>query len=752
MSWEIGFDLDLAGCTASTRRVLPEGPLPKRRKIQLACNRCRLRKTRCDGRRPACSSCERLGSKEDCLYEEGTLNTRKHIKALETRLEQLEQGSHIEHMRNGNSPVVNQHISHVELPRTDSPQSLLLSTSNDVFDRSDAASLLCQQTNHAQSTTSMASTTDVNASKGKTSDALATVSTFAPDPDILYGASSTISFVNRVLLTTGESGSFDEQPRLVGEGVRHETRSMERYDNQEKELFGLELLPIRRISDSYVKSYWDVPQTIFPILHEPTFMRYYDQIWSPKHSTEGPQMTDNPIMLATLNLVLALGCRITESVPRGSRASLSEQFYQRARRLVPIDSLDVASLPAVQMLLLTAVYLQSTTYSSRCWNIVGLALRVAQSLGLHLQRSASKTCNQREREIRRRIWYTCVTLDRWICTAFGRPAMVPSSSLVPLPRLVDDEYLLEDGEGTQPVTSRCRIASFVHNIALSDILNEVLHSFYAEDNQSEHSTTGKHEEMTMPDLHEMLRLNSKLDRFLEGLPRYLRLNDILLSLEPPTCNALLQARVLYSRFLYTRLLLLRPVVLFTVRSASSKESVSTIADQNSLGGELARRIGQVCRTTAHDLITVLHQNMGSVYRSSAWWTIYFTFGAAITVLASKLCCPQDDTDTLAEHSVLLAMEIFEYYTPEVGSATQAIQVLKGLQTRLSRSEKQGDDILYQQVQQPQRSDGPLHYDSVFLYSPDGTNVGSRGQIRTPDPLSEDWFTNQALNFNFQDLV
>lgn len=129
--------------------------------------------------------------------------------------------------------------------------------------------------------------------------------------------------------------------------------------------------------------------------------------------------------------------------------------------------------------------------------------------------------------------------------------MLPNSSPVPLPVMVDDEYLLEDGEGTQPATSQCRIGAFVYTVQLLDILNEVLHSFYADDDQSQDRTTGKHEERTMPDLHEMLRLNSKLDRFLEALPRNLTLKSVLLSSEAPTCNALLQARVLHCRWVFS---------------------------------------------------------------------------------------------------------------------------------------------------------------------------------------------------------
>lgn len=63
----------------------PEGPARKRQRVSQACRRCRSRKYRCDGARPACSSCVSAGGTE-CLYETGTKRrglTSGYVKALE---------------------------------------------------------------------------------------------------------------------------------------------------------------------------------------------------------------------------------------------------------------------------------------------------------------------------------------------------------------------------------------------------------------------------------------------------------------------------------------------------------------------------------------------------------------------------------------------------------------------------------------------------------------------------------------------
>ncbi|KAK7745387.1 hypothetical protein SLS53_002883 [Cytospora paraplurivora] len=62
-------------------------PKPKR----LACMICRKRKLRCDGNRPRCSTCKRLG--HECAYDEVRRKSgpkRGYVKALEERLKQVE--------------------------------------------------------------------------------------------------------------------------------------------------------------------------------------------------------------------------------------------------------------------------------------------------------------------------------------------------------------------------------------------------------------------------------------------------------------------------------------------------------------------------------------------------------------------------------------------------------------------------------------------------------------------------------------
>lgn len=125
--------------------------------------------------------------------------------------------------------------------------------------------------------------------------------------------------------------------------------------------------------------------------------------------------------------------------------------------------------------------------------------------------------------------------------------MLPCRSRVPLPITIDDEYLLEIGEGTQPPGSPCRLGLFVYTIRLLEILDEVLKSFYAQDAQEQVMDIDNQTKMPLLDLDEMLRLNSQLDLFLDGLPDYLTIQGTSTDSDVQQDNTLLQPRILYCR-------------------------------------------------------------------------------------------------------------------------------------------------------------------------------------------------------------
>ncbi|KAH8203214.1 hypothetical protein TruAng_002619 [Truncatella angustata] len=241
-------------------------------------------------------------------------------------------------------------------------------------------------------------------------------------------------------------------------------------------------------------------------------------------------------------MVLALGCQYIEHIPATQRSQFADSFYRRSQQLISVETLDFSSLQIVQLLLLRGLYLHYTNYADRCWNIIGVALRVAQGLGLHLEEAVAPK-NQLNREMRRRVWHNCVALDRLSATTFGRSVLLRKPYDVPLPEPIDDEYLSKSHEGCQPENTPSRLTFFRHTIKLFDVLDEILTKLYSH----EHNGPAEDVSTIAPYLNDLPRLCSKLDFVSESLPTHLRTPGNAMASEDGSGGCFnLQARVFKS--------------------------------------------------------------------------------------------------------------------------------------------------------------------------------------------------------------
>lgn len=132
------------------------------------------------------------------------------------------------------------------------------------------------------------------------------------------------------------------------------------------------------------------------------------------------QLETDPLFHCILNLVFALGCQLSPEINELEREPASDVFFQRSKKLLHFDILEEGNIMVVQALLLMGQYLQCTNMPGRCWLVVGLAIRVAQGLGLHLDGHGDRPrsidnghrCSQLDKELKKRLWGGCIVLDR----------------------------------------------------------------------------------------------------------------------------------------------------------------------------------------------------------------------------------------------------------------------------------------------------------------------------------------------------
>ena len=109
-------------------------------------------------------------------------------------------------------------------------------------------------------------------------------------------------------------------------------------------------------------------------------------------------------------------------------------------------------------------YLQGSETSVQTWNVHGLAVKAAYQLGLHSTQALDRYATL-EREMRIRVWYACVMLDRYeVSLAFlvllhlirslnrtlsmtlGRPPLIPETHIrVDIPSKIPAPPFLSPG-------------------------------------------------------------------------------------------------------------------------------------------------------------------------------------------------------------------------------------------------------------------------------------------------------------------
>ncbi|KAK9364506.1 fungal-specific transcription factor domain-containing protein [Lipomyces kononenkoae] len=604
----------------------------KRRRGRLVCNTCRDRKTRCNGERPACSSCLRRGVGDNCEYEDISIDARRSVTP-----------------RYSVEASARHSVSPRSMKSTTGLERMYRLGSRDTPDITSSTGHMAAQV----------SDTELN--------------------DPVYGGSSTNLLVSHVQLLTAD-GSMPVDRRVFpsltsepGNQLRLEstTYGLEIIHGQDISNF---VLPHRQAADEFLGCYWAFIHPIFPVLHKQTFLGRYEKLWMPANYVANSEKlhdsVSETIFHTSLNVVFALGCQFSTNIIPAKKISCADELYQRSRKLINFEILDSGQLSVVQMLLLTGIYLQSTEHATRLWNVVGLAIRAAQGLGLHSNEASVHLKSQLDREMCRRVWHTCVLLDRLIAMTFGRPTMISGSWDVIAPSMIDDEHLRRKGEGIQPPNSPSQMGLFVYSLKLFDITNEILSELYIRQSRGASPDEPCQKPWSPEQLLKVLSISSKLDRFDDTLPDSLRPGHLSGAENEPW-------------YLYIRILLLRFILLgFAEKNAKNVRELST-AEEPRLERDFAVRACTLCVSTAHILLDRLQESLNTPYRSPGWHTVYFAFAAATVLIAGHIC-PLVQGD-LADQSFQLSwsrcISILNHHQAQIESAGRAIIVLEALKER-----------------------------------------------------------------------
>lgn len=279
-----------------------------------------------------------------------------------------------------------------------------------------------------------------------------------------------------------------------------------------------DILPPKDVCDRLVASYVDSSETIYRILHIPSFMEQYNMYWGGKQQAES--------FLPQLLAVLSTASRF-ETKSKGILHERVDGVHNPTSCALVrswLDSLkgkqrvEFASLQ-VEVLLLHAQRMV-TQRTNELWAQLGYIVRSAMSMGLHREPSEfGPRMTVFQGELRRRLWFTIMDIDVHLSIALNMPTSVREGDFTCRPpRNLDDVELFEGMRELPPSRPIDQITDNQLQVYGAMTLPVRIKVAYLVNNID-----------SIRDYQEVLDVGAKLDRFLEDInylfPRQGILND-----------------------------------------------------------------------------------------------------------------------------------------------------------------------------------------------------------------------------------
>ncbi|KAL2043161.1 hypothetical protein N7G274_004221 [Stereocaulon virgatum] len=403
----------------------------KRRRIARACDMCRRKKIKCDGKMPACSHC--INYKTQCMFTQVEKKRNppkgaKYIEGLENRLGRMESLLKLSGLlgaedddrtdlgtlekrlvdkaysqSNAGTPISSPSGSqprNLESPQR-TPQAATLPTPRDSVASSgeppeekeeaveELSDMMCSLV-----TNNCGETRYIGSSSG--------FSIFSPKG---------IQWVND---KTGDSSFQDMIAAADVHDVKWAYWKPEVFDDMfARRTF--QQLPSRDETHSLLKDYFENFNCMFPLFHEPTFMHLVN-----RHFSRTPY--EGSGWWASLNVALAIAHRLrvmSNLVPQ-QEDKKAWGFLKNAMGVLTELTMRNTDLLSVQALLGMALFLLGTPNPQPSFFLVAAAIRLANSIGLH-KRGSGFSLNPVEIEQRKRVFWIAYLVDKDICLRSGRP-------------------------------------------------------------------------------------------------------------------------------------------------------------------------------------------------------------------------------------------------------------------------------------------------------------------------------------------
>lgn len=219
----------------------------------------------------------------------------------------------------------------------------------------------------------------------------------------------------------------------------------------------------RTTADRLIDAYFELVDPLHHYVPTPWLLQRYNRCWL--QDLESEDMA--PQELALVFAVLGLGDLVSGNGQAWFFVCTSVQLLGTS------DFLARPSLDCIHTFSYIAVYLQYEGKLGEYWPVLGLVVRLCQSMALHRDPAAILNLSDEEAELRRRAFWTVAAQDTAISTMFGRPNGIGPSDCR-LPADISDDELFGEPRSTAKDQSLNEISYNLMTWDLGSLTREML--------------------------------------------------------------------------------------------------------------------------------------------------------------------------------------------------------------------------------------------------------------------------------------
>lgn len=404
---------------------------------------------------------------------------------------------------------------------------------------------------------------------------------------------------------------------------RQDSQSSVSYNDEGKEI--KLMLPLKEVALKLIYTTWHKACVLFRFYHRPSLLEEVDLLYSldPFNYTDRQQK-----FLPFLYSILACGCLFSKlSQDASNNESLEDDgfnYFLEARKL--IDITNVGDIISIQTIVMMVMYLQFSARLSTCYSYIGIALRSAVKEGLHRNLSIFQNSRRKldpiEVDTRKRLFFTIYKMDIYINSLLGLPKSINEDEYdQELPEDLDDEnithnaYLFENQHG-RVSSSGCAN----YHTKLMFIIAHTVRELYPIKGKNHLSPSRIH--------HKVTEIELELKQWLENVPIELKPTD---PSDPKSTKHVPEKFVLanyyiHLAFLNCQITLYRPFIHFISNGdLQSSDPRSLIRGRNCI--KVARMVVKLANKMIDEnlLVGTYWFSMYTIFFSIACLIYYFHF-------------------------------------------------------------------------------------------------------------------------------